>query len=46
MKKMLIVYYSWSNGNTKKIAKMLQKVNSLRRIISLQYTAYDMEIYK
>ncbi len=25
MKKMLIVYYSWSNGNTKKIAKMLQK---------------------
>lgn len=25
MKKMLIVYYSWSNGNTKKIAEMLQK---------------------
>ena len=25
MKKMLIVYYSWSNGNTEKIAKMLQK---------------------
>ena len=26
MKKLLIVYYSWSNGNTKKIAKELQKV--------------------
>lgn len=26
MKKMLIVYYSWSNGNTKKIARELQKV--------------------
>ena len=25
MKKMLIVYYSWSNGNTEKIAEMLQK---------------------
>ncbi len=25
MKKMLIAYYSWSNGNTEKIAKMLQK---------------------
>lgn len=25
MKKLLIVYYSWSNGNTEKIAKMLQK---------------------
>ena len=25
MKKMLIVYYSWSNGNTKRIAKMLQE---------------------
>lgn len=24
MKKMLIVYYSWSNGNTKKIAEQLQ----------------------
>ncbi|MGN0394558.1 MAG: flavodoxin [Coprococcus sp.] len=24
MKKMLIVYYSWSNGNTKRIAKELQ----------------------
>ena len=24
MKKTLIVYYSWSNGNTEKIAKMLQ----------------------
>ena len=25
MKKMLIVYYSWSNGNTERIAQMLQK---------------------
>lgn len=25
MKKMLIAYYSWSNGNTKRIAKMLQE---------------------
>ena len=25
MKKMLIVYYLWSNGNTEKIAEMLQK---------------------
>ena len=25
MKKILIVYYSWSNGNTERIAKMLQK---------------------
>ena len=25
MAKMLIVYYSWSNGNTKRIAQMLQK---------------------
>ena len=24
MRKMLIVYYSWSNGNTKRIAEMLQ----------------------
>lgn len=26
MKKILIVFYSWSNGNTERIAKMLQKV--------------------
>ena len=25
MKRVLIVYYSWSNGNTERIAKMLQK---------------------
>lgn len=24
MKKLLITYYSWSNGNTERIAKMLQ----------------------
>ena len=26
MKKLLIVYYSWSNGNTERIAKMLQRI--------------------
>ncbi len=26
MKKLLIVYYSWSNGNTERIAKTLQRV--------------------
>ena len=26
MKKILVVFYSWSNGNTERIAKMLQKV--------------------
>ena len=25
MKKMLVVYYSWSNGNTKQIAEQLAK---------------------
>lgn len=25
-KQLLIVFYSWSNGNTERIAKMLQKV--------------------
>lgn len=25
MKKVLIAYYSWSNGNTERIAKLLQK---------------------
>lgn len=25
MSKMLIIYYSWSNGNTKRIAEMLQE---------------------
>ena len=25
MKRVLTVYYSWSNGNTERIAKMLQK---------------------
>ena len=27
MKKLLIIYYSWSNGNTERIAKMLQSEN-------------------
>lgn len=26
MKKLLIVYYSWSNGNTERIAKTLQHI--------------------
>ena len=25
MKRVLTVYYSWSNGNTERIAKLLQK---------------------
>ena len=45
MKKMLIVYYSWSNGNTKRIAEMLQKVTGgdlLRIDTAVPYTGgYD-----
>lgn len=45
MKKLLIVYYSWSNGNTERIAKMLQsKVGGeLAKIDTVQpYTgSYD-----
>lgn len=26
MKKLLIVYYAWSNGNTERIAKKLQSI--------------------
>lgn len=31
MKNMLIVYYSWSNGNTKKIAKVEEWIESVKR---------------
>ena len=45
MKKMLIVYYSWSNGNTEKIAKELQAATGadLAKIETLEpYTGtYD-----
>ena len=45
MKKMLIVYYSWSNGNTKRIAEMLHKVTGgdlLRIDTAVPYTGgYD-----
>ena len=46
MKKLLIVYYSWSNGNTKKIAKELQKVTGgdLARIDTK--TAYKDQDYQ
>ena len=38
MKKLLIVYYSWSNGNTKRIAEMLQKETNadIKRIETLE----------
>ena len=45
MKKILIVYYSWSNGNTKRIAEMLQQVTGgdlLRIDTAVPYTGgYD-----
>ena len=46
MKKLLIVYYSWSNGNTKKIAEELQKVTGgdLARIDTK--TAYKEQDYQ
>ncbi|WP_196590745.1 flavodoxin [Pectinatus frisingensis] len=28
MNKMIVVYYSWSNGNTEKIAKLIQKITA------------------
>lgn len=28
MKKMLVVYYSWSNGNTKRIAEWIAQIKS------------------
>lgn len=45
MSKMLIVYYSWSNGNTKKIAEELQKATGadLARIDTL--SAYKNQSY-
>lgn len=47
MKKMLIVYYSWSNGNTEKIAKMLkEKTNAdlLRIDTELPYSGTYEEV--
>ena len=45
MKKMLIVFYSWSNGNTKRIAKLLQKLTGadlVRIETAVPYThSYD-----
>ncbi len=45
MKKLLIVFYSWSNGNTERIAKLLQKVTGadlVRIETALPYTgSYD-----
>ena len=34
MKKMLIAYYSWSNGNTKAIAEALQKATGADTSVS------------
>ena len=36
MKKPLIVYYSWSCGNTKRIAKSLQSVTGGDRLETLE----------
>lgn len=33
MKKMLIAYYSWSNGNTERIAKELQKATGADLVV-------------
>ena len=47
MKKMLIVYYSWSNGNTEKVAKMLkEKINAdlLRIDTELPYSGTYEEV--
>ena len=45
MKKLLIVYYSWSNGNTERIAKQLQRTaggDLLRIDTAVPYTGgYD-----
>ena len=45
MKKLLIVYYSWSNGNTERIAKTLQRIaggDLLRIDTAAPYTgSYD-----
>lgn len=47
MKKMLIVYYSWSNGNTKRIAEQLQMATGadIMRIETVQpYTGTHEEV--
>lgn len=36
MRKMLIVYYSWSNGNTKRIAEQLQTATGARTSCGLK----------
>ena len=40
MKKLLIAYYSWSNGNTENIAKMLQKEVG-GDLVKIDTVAYD-----
>ena len=47
MSKMLIVYYSWSNGNTERIAKMLQAATGadLARIGTVEpYTGTHQQV--
>ena len=36
MKKMLIVYYSWSNGNTERIAQQLQAATGGAELVTPQ----------
>ena len=47
MNKMIVVYYSWSNGNTEKIAKLIQKITAsdIARIETLKpYTGSYEEV--
>lgn len=49
MKKMLIVYYSWSNGNTKRIAEQLQTATGadIMRIETVQpYTGTHEDVVR
>lgn len=47
MKKMLVVYYSWSNGNTKRIAEQLTmgQVQILRESKQQSHTAAVMKMW-
>ena len=47
MKKMLVVYYSWSNGNTKRIAEQLTDGTGadIARIETQSHTAAVMKMW-
>ena len=44
MKKLLIVYYSWSNGNTERIAKTLQSAAGGTRYIEVLFFSKPLEL--